>query len=194
MHKNGTAQVRDVSLAALAARVARVSSAGAARATATTSDQLTRVQVATVVTTATAAVRTLRRALATVVILLDQVVSGSERDQMSVVRRRGYAHRTSTSHVRVTQLIGQRLEFIGREVIIIPQDVVVRGTRGALNTGVTAQVKVELGRVSDARVDRGAWRDVAAATALLFTVRAEQTRVVTLLYGHECDAWLVAVL
>ena len=145
-------------------------------------------------TDAVAAVRALRRTFATVVIFLDQMVAGSERHEVSVVGGRRYGHAARASHIGVTQLIGERLQFVGREMIVVPQYVIVRGTRGALDARVTAQVEVKLGGMSDARVHRGARRYVAAAAALLFAVGTEETRVVSLLHGDERDARLIAGL
>ena len=155
--------------------------------TATSSSALT-------TTTAAAAVGALRRSLAAVVVLLDEMVAGAEGDQVSIVGGRRYAHTARASHVRVAQLIGERLELVGREVVVVPEDVVVRGPAGALDAGVAAQVEVELGGMSDAGVDGGAGRYVAAAAALLLAVGAEEARVVALLHGDEGDARLVAGL
>ena len=143
---------------------------------------------------ASAAVGRLCRAFARVVVLLDQMVARAERHQMSVVGGRRYGHGSRASHVRVTQLIGQRLQLVRREVIVVPQYVIMRWATRALDAGVRAQVEVELGGMSDARVHGGARRDVARAAALFFAVRAEETCVVTLLHGHKCDARLVARL
>lgn len=51
---------------------------------------------------------------------------------MCIVRGGWDGHAPSAADVGVTQLIGQGLKFIGIEPVIIPQDVVVRGTTGAL--------------------------------------------------------------
>ena len=71
---------------------------------------------------------------------------------------------------------------------------VVTWSTGALNTGVRAQVKVELGGVCDADVDGGAGRDVARLARLLLLVGAEQAGVVALLHHDERDAGLVVCL
>ena len=60
------------------------------------------------------------------------MVTRTKGHEMSVVGRRWNRDRARASNVRVTQLIGQRLQFIGREMIVIPQDVIVRWARCAL--------------------------------------------------------------
>ena len=101
-----------------------------------------------------------------VVLLLDEVIARAEGDEMRVVGRRRDGDATRAAHVGVTQLIRQHLQLVGVEVIVVPQHVVVRRTRRALDAGVAAQVEVELGGVSDADVDRRARRDVAALANL----------------------------
>ena len=63
-----------------------------------------------------------------------------------------------------------------------------------LYTGVTAQVEVELCRMSDAHVDGGSGGDVTALADLILLVGAEQSRVVALLYDDECDSRLISYL
>ena len=57
-------------------------------------------------------------------------------------------------------LVGELLEFVGDEVVVVPEYVVVGGSTGALDAGVGAEVEVELGRVSDTHVHRRPRRDV----------------------------------
>ena len=101
-----------------------------------------------------------------VVLLLDEVIARAEGDEMRVVGRRRDGDAARAAHVRVTQLIRQHLQLVGVEVIVVPQHVVVRRARRALDAGVAAQVEVELGGMSDADVDRRARRDVAALANL----------------------------
>lgn len=60
-----------------------------------------------------------------------------------------------------------------------------------LDALMRAQVKVEFGRMGDACIHRSTGRDVAGLARLLLLVRAEETRMMTLLDHNECDAWLV---
>ena len=53
---------------------------------------------------------------------------------MGVVRGGGIGDATSAADVGVAQLVGEALELVRREVVVIPKDVVVRGTTGALCT------------------------------------------------------------
>lgn len=51
---------------------------------------------------------------------------------MCIVSRGGDGDTAGTADVGVTQLVGQRLELVRVEPVVIPQDVVVRGATGAL--------------------------------------------------------------
>ena len=136
---------------------------------------------------------------------------------MGVVGGGGDGDGPGAAHVGVAQLVGQLLQLVRVEVVIVPEHVVVAGPRGALDTcahagsvsntnlympkhspnGPTlmrAQVEVELRGVGDADVHGGAGGDVAALAALLLLVRAEEARVVPLLHHDEGDPRLVVSL
>lgn len=51
---------------------------------------------------------------------------------MCIVSRGGDGDTAGTADVGVTQLVGQRLELVRVEPVVVPQDVVVRGATGAL--------------------------------------------------------------
>ena len=80
---------------------------------------------------------------------------------MSVVGRCGNRDRTGAPDIGVAQLEGQLLQFIGIEAVVIPQDMVVTGPGGTLDTLVGTEIKVEFCGVSDADVHGGTGRDVA---------------------------------
>ena len=73
-----------------------------------------------------------------VVLLVHQVVAGAEGDQTCVVGRRGDGHGARAADVRVAQLVGEDLEVVGGEAVVVPEDVVVRGPTGTLETAATA--------------------------------------------------------
>lgn len=54
-----------------------------------------------------------------------QVVPGPEGHQVRVVSWRGDGHGARAAHVGVTQLVGENLQLIGRETIVIPKHVIV---------------------------------------------------------------------
>lgn len=58
---------------------------------------------------------------------IHQVVPGPEGHQVSVVGRRRDGHRARAAHVGVTQLVGEDLQLVRRETIVIPKHVVVGG-------------------------------------------------------------------
>lgn len=51
---------------------------------------------------------------------------------MCIVSRGGDGDTAGTADIGVTQLVGQRLELVRVEPVVVPQDVVVRGATGAL--------------------------------------------------------------
>ena len=61
----------------------------------------------------------------------------------------------------MAELVSHLLQVVRREVVVIPEDVVVTRPACALNALVRTKVEVELRRVGDAHVDSGAGRDVA---------------------------------
>lgn len=74
-------------------------------------------------------------ALARVVLLLHEVVARAEGDEVRVVGGRGDGHGARAAHVRVAQLVREALQLVRPEVVVVPQHVVVRRTRGALPIG-----------------------------------------------------------
>lgn len=68
-------------------------------------------------------------------VLVSVDLPGSERYQMSIVSGCRNRHGTRATHVRVTQLIGQALQFVGVKVIVVPQDMIVWWSAGALVNG-----------------------------------------------------------
>lgn len=59
-------------------------------------------------------------------ILFNEVISGTERHQMGVISGCGNGNRSGASDVSVTQLVGQALQVISREHVVVPKDVIVR--------------------------------------------------------------------
>lgn len=60
-----------------------------------------------------------------VMFFVHQVVPGAEGHQVSVVCRRRDGHGARAAHVGVTQLVGEDLQLVGRETIVVPKHVVV---------------------------------------------------------------------
>lgn len=86
-----------------------------------------------------------------------------------------------------------------REVVLVHEDIVVRGAARAEQPAVALQVEVELRRVRHVAVDDGAGGAVAAAVALVWA-HGEEPDVVPLADhdhrdgGHRCELELVAGL
>lgn len=69
-----------------------------------------------------------------VVFFVHQVVPGPEGHQVSIGGRLD-GHGACAAHVGVVQLVGEDLQLIGREAIVIPKHVVVRGPACSLKAG-----------------------------------------------------------
>ena len=67
-----------------------------------------------------------------VVLLVHQVVAGAEGHQVGVVGWRGDGDGAGAAHVGVAQLVGEQLELVCGEAVVVPQDVVVGGAARAL--------------------------------------------------------------
>jgi len=108
--------------------------------------------------------------LPAVVLLLHQVVPGPEGHQVGVVGRGGDGDGPGAPDVGVAQLVGQLLQLVSIEMIIVPENVVVAGSGGSLDTLMGAEIEVKLGGVSDPDVHRGSGWNVSTLPTLLFLV------------------------
>lgn len=70
-------------------------------------------------------------------IFVHQVVACSESHESGVVRRRRDGDGAGAADVRVAQLVGEELQLISSETVVIPEDVVMGGTTGSLRTDDT---------------------------------------------------------
>lgn len=127
----------------------------------------------------------------TVMFFVHQVVPGPEGHQVGIVCWRRDGHGACAAHIGVTQLVGENLQLIGRETIVIPKHVIVGRPACSLDASVTTQVEVKLGRVGDFRVHSCACWNVSTFPDPLVLVGAEEPRVVPFLYHYESDPWLV---
>ncbi len=60
------------------------------------------------------------------------MVAGTERHKPGIVGWCGDRDGAGAAHIGVAELVSQQLQFIGRETVVIPQDVIVRRTACAL--------------------------------------------------------------
>ena len=65
-------------------------------------------------------------------VFVHQVIAGSESHQPGVVGRSGDGDGAGAADVGVAQLVGEELQLVSSEAVVIPQDVVVGGTTGSL--------------------------------------------------------------
>ena len=69
-----------------------------------------------------------------VVLLVDDVVPGPDGHQVGVVCGGGDGHGPGAPGVGVAQLVGQVLQLVRTQVVVVPQTSVVGGTRRSLDT------------------------------------------------------------
>ena len=120
-----------------------------------------------------------------------QVVSSSKGNEVCIVSGRCYGHASSTSYICMTELIGESLQFVGCKSVVIPNDMIVARTTGALNTCMAAQIEIELGRMSDVVVDCRARWNISTLAALFLAIHTEKSRMMSLLNDHVSNAWLI---
>lgn len=65
------------------------------------------------------------------------MVPGSEGNQVRVIGRRRDGNRAGAAYVRMTQLVGENLQLVRRETIVIPEDVVMRRSACSLQADHT---------------------------------------------------------
>lgn len=85
-----------------------------------------------------------------VVVFVHQVVAGAEGDESGVVRWCWDRHGARTAHVCVAQLVGEKLQLICSEAVVVPQHVVVWGAAGALQqakTELRTEGQMDIGRL-----------------------------------------------
>ena len=69
-----------------------------------------------------------------VMFLLNKVIACPECDEVGVVGGGGDRHTAGAANVRVAQLVGQHLQLVRAEVVVIPQHVVVGWSTRTLST------------------------------------------------------------
>lgn len=66
-------------------------------------------------------------------LFVHQVIARPESHQMGVVGWCWDGHGAGAAHVRMAELVGKDLQFIRREVVVIPEHVVVRRSASSLD-------------------------------------------------------------
>jgi hypothetical protein len=67
---------------------------------------------------------------------------GTNGKEMSVVCGRDHRHGTSGAAVQVAKTVGEILDTVGIEVVLIMEDIVVGWARGSLKTSMGGEEKV----------------------------------------------------
>jgi hypothetical protein len=129
---------------------------------------------------------------------------------MSVVSGCRKAHASLAPRVQVGQVECQLLKLVGGEPILIPEDVVVRGTTCALqnatvkstfslmkhmplylNPFVTDKIEVVLRRMDNLRVDHCSRWNILHSSHSVSCIDWEKARFVTLLRHDDCNTGLI---
>ena len=87
--------------------------------------------------------------------------SGAPEDQGLVDALKINKNHENSPAVQMTQVVGEHLQLISSEGAVVPQDLVVAGSAGALDALVTEQVEVSLRRVVDALVHHSPGQSIA---------------------------------
>ena len=87
--------------------------------------------------------------------------SGAPEDQALVNAVKMNKNHENSPAVQMTQVVGEHLQLISSEGAVVPQDLVVAGSAGALDTLVTEQVEVSLRGVVDALVHHSPGQSIA---------------------------------
>ena len=112
--------------------------------------------------------------------------AGTEGDQVGIVGGGDDGDGAGAAGKGEAHVVGEDLEGIRSKLVIIIDDVVVGGTAGPLETGMGAQVKVELGRVADTGVNDRTRRDIPRAIRILL-LGGDEAGVVALLDEDHGD-------
>lgn len=119
--------------------------------------------------------------------------SGTSCNNVRIVHRRHNRHCAGGASVQVAEVVGQALQIVRGEIIVILQDLVVGRPRSAQEARMALDIKVELKGVDDHGVDASARLAVAAAIGAL-GVHGEEPGMVALLDDHIGDFWVVVGL
>ena len=122
------------------------------------------------------------------------ILTGSIGHQMGIVARRRIGDGSSASGKEVAQVIGELLHLVGRESVVVPEDVVVRRSARPLDPLMGHHKEIVLRRMGHQRVDHRARRYIFASTALVGRIVWEEPSVVALLDDDKSDGRLVVLL
>ena len=87
--------------------------------------------------------------------------SGAPEDQELVNAVKMSKNHENSPAVQMTQVVGEHLQLISSEGAVVPQDLVVAGSAGALDTLVTEQVEVSFRGMVDSLVNNGSSQCIA---------------------------------
>lgn len=110
---------------------------------------------------------------------------------MGIIGRCRNGNGTSTTDVSVAELIGETLQLVGIEVIVVPENMVMAWTASTLNALMRAKVEVKFGWVGNASIDSRAGWYVARFSRLLLLISTKQSGVVPFLYNYKRDTRFV---
>lgn len=93
----------------------------------------------------------------------------------------------------MAQFVGEVLQRVRGELVLVEQYVVVRGTGGAQNAGMTLEIEIKLERVNNSLVDYSSRLAVSCPVAVAW-VNREETNVMAFLDDDKGDLGVVSLL
>lgn len=117
-----------------------------------------------------------------------EVEASTGGNQVGIVGGGNHGDGAGTAGKRVAEVIGEGLQLVGLELVVIVDNVVVGGTAGSLDTFVGTKEEVKLARMADGCVDDCTSRDVAGTVSVL-RLNHKKASVVTLLDKDEGNCW-----
>lgn len=122
----------------------------------------------------------------TAILTWAKVEASTEGNQMGVVG--GWDHRDGASAAGkgVAELVAEELQFVGLELVVVIDNMVMGGTGSSLETSVGAEEEIKLAGMTDGGVDDSSGGNVTAAISIL-SVGNKETSVMALLDEDKGD-------
>lgn len=113
------------------------------------------------------------------------MVPSSSSHEMCIVCRRNNGDASCAACIEMTQLVGQVLQIVWGEVVIIQEDIVMGRARSPQGSCMRLEIEIEFERMNNDRVDDRPWLTVAKI--IFASAEWEEPGVVTLLDNDKGD-------
>ena len=119
--------------------------------------------------------------------------SSSSRNNVCIIGRRRVRDDSGAASVQMAQFVGQVLQCVRGEIVLVEQNVVVRGTGGAHDTGMTLKIKIKLEGMDNPFVNHSSRLAVSCPVAVTGMNR-EEASVMAFLNDDNGDLGVVSLL